>query len=261
MRRILILICLLPVLGFAEAVTFDNNWAENPLFSVISENPAGIEVVFSTHMIVIEETEIDGILMKTFGVPGVFLPNDEGAPNLAGAGRYIAIPQGAEATFTILDSRIEIYHNVEVAPAPNIPSDSDDSPLRFEKNMEIYTRNAYYPESPVKLSKPKKIRGVDAVILGITPFQYNSVTKELIVYKDIRIRVDFIGGNGHFGEDRLRSRFWEPILQNHLLNYSSLPEIDFYSPERKGSRDNVEYIIIVPDDAVFEAWGDTIKTW
>lgn len=261
MRRILILMCLLPVLGFAEAVTFDNNWAENPLFSVISENPAGVEIIFSTYMIMIEETEIDGIPMKTFGVPGVFLPNDEGAPNLAGAGRYIAIPQGAEAIFTILDSRIEIYHNVEVAPAPNIPSDSDDSPLRFEKNMEIYTRNAYYPESPVKLSRPKKIRGVDAVILGITPFQYNSVTKELIVYKDIRVRVDFIGGNGHFGEDRLRSRFWEPILQNHLLNYSSLPEIDFYSPERKGSRDNVEYIIIVPDDAVFEAWGDTIKTW
>ncbi|MCK4585483.1 hypothetical protein KAU13_08715, partial [candidate division WOR-3 bacterium] len=128
--------------------------------------------------------------------------------------------------------------------------------------MSIYGRNAYYPESPVRLSEPMKIRGVDVVILGITPFQYNPVTKELIVYKDIRVRIDFIGGNGHFGEDRLRSRFWEPILQGHLLNYNTLPKIDFYSPERIMSRYGYEYIIIVPDDpAYFEAWGDTIKAW
>jgi hypothetical protein len=87
------------------------------------------------------------------------------------------------------------------------------------------------------------------------------MTKDLIVYKDIRVRIDFIGGNGHFGEDRLRSRFWEPILQGHLLNYNSLPRIDFYAPERINARAGYEYIIIVPDDATFEAWGDTIKAW
>jgi hypothetical protein len=45
------------------------------------------------------------------------------------------------------------------------------------------------------------------------------------------------------------------------LNYGSLPEIDFYSAERLNQRDGWEYIIIVPDDPVFEAWGDTIKAW
>jgi hypothetical protein len=225
------------------------------------ETPMGIEITFSIHEMVIEETEINGVPMKTFGIPGIFLPNDEGAPNLAGTGRYIAIPQGAQAQITILGSRTEVYHNVEVVPAPNIPLESDDSPVRYEKDMKIYSRNAYYPETPVKLSKPMKIRGVDVVILGITPFQYNPVTKDLIVYRDIRIKVNFIGGNGHFGEDRLRSRFWEQILQGHLLNYNSLPKIDFYAPERTQMRDGFEYIIIVPDDPVFEAWGDTIKTW
>ncbi|GAI63092.1 unnamed protein product, partial [marine sediment metagenome] len=102
---------------------------------------------------------------------------------------------------------------------------------------------------------------VSTGILGVMPFQYNPVTKELIVYKDIRVKVDFIGGNGHFGEDRLRSRFWEPILQSHLLNYNSLPMVDFYAPERIQARDGYEYIIIVPDDALFEAWADTIKKW
>ena len=266
MRRCVLLIStmLLFAFGFAnEKVTFDNNWADNPLFNVISETPFGMEVIFSTHEMIVEEMDLDEIPMKTYGVPGIFLPNDEGAPNLAGTGRYIAIPQGAKAVVTILDSRKEVYHNVEIAPAPNIPLDSDDSPLRYVKDMEIYNNDAFYPKTPVQVSESEQMRGVDVVVLGITPFQYNPVTKDLIVYKDLRVKLDFIGGNGHFGEDRLRSRFWEPILQGNLLNYSLLPELDFYSAERLDPQDGYgyEYIIIVPDDAVFEAWADTIKNW
>ena len=51
-------------------------------------------------------------------------------------------------------------------------------------------------------------------MLGITPFQYNPVTKELIVYRDIKVEVEFIGGNGHFGADSFRSRWWDPILSD-----------------------------------------------
>jgi hypothetical protein len=262
MQRLSIVMVLLLVAGFAaEVVTFNENWGQYPLFNVISESPTSIEVVFSIHEMVVEDIEVDGMPMQSYGVPGILLFGDEGTPNLAGTGRYIAIPQGAQAQLTVLGSRTEVYQNIEVAPAPNMPAENDDSPLRYEKNMTIYGRNSYYPESPVVLSQPQKIRGVDVVTLGVTPFQYNPVSKELIVYKDLRIQVDFVGGNGHFGDDRLRSRFWDPILQNHLINYSSLPEIDYFAPERLGGRDGWEYIIIVPDDPIFEAWGDTIKLW
>ncbi|MEO0074614.1 MAG: C25 family peptidase propeptide domain-containing protein, partial [candidate division WOR-3 bacterium] len=131
----------------SEVVNYTNNWGKNPLFNVISETDGGIEVIFSIHQMVIEEQEIDGIPMKTFGIPGIFLPNDEGAPNLAGTGRYIAIPQGAQAKATIVNARTEVYKNVEVAPAPKIPLDNDDSPLQYVKNMDIYSKDAYYPES------------------------------------------------------------------------------------------------------------------
>ena len=270
MHKILSLVILMTISLFVvssadsdyeyRVVKFDKNWGEHPLFNLVSESPIGVEVVFSMHKMMVEERVIDGNRMKAFCIPGIFLPNSEGAPNLAGTGRYIAIPQGARAQVTIVDTRTEVYHDVEIAPAPNIPLDSDDSPLRYAKDMKIYGRNAYYPETPVKLSEPSKIRGVDVVILGIMPFKYNPVTKDLIIYKDIRIRVDFVGGNGHFGEDRLRSRFWEPILQGHLLNYNSLSKIDLYS--HSGDRfAGYEYIIIVPDDSAFVAWADTIRNW
>jgi len=259
-----IIVCLLLIIttsfAMSEVVSFNNNWGKNQLFNISSVTDAGIEVIFSVQQMVVEENIVDGVSMKTYGVPGIFLPNDEGAPNLAGTGRYIAIPQGATAKATIVNARTEIYKNIEVAPSPNIPLENDDSPLRYVKDMNIYSKNGYYPETPVKLSELMQIRGVDCVILGITPFQYNPVTKELIVYKDLRIRVDFVGGNGHFGDDALRNPYWETLLQGNLLNYSSLPRIDFYAPERMG-RDGYEYIIIVPDDPIFIAWGDTIKNW
>jgi hypothetical protein len=259
MRKFSILLLLCTVVFAAETVKFENNWTQHPLFNVVSETPTGVELVFSMHQMVIDERVIDGQTMRTYGVPGIFLQNDEGAPNLTGTGRFVAIPQGAQAQVTVIDTRTEVYHNVEVAPAPNIPLDCDDTPQRYVKNMKIYGRNAYYPDAVVKLSDPMKIRGVDVVIVGVTPFQYNPINKELVVYKDIRVRVDFIGGNGHFGEDRLRNPYWEPILQGHLLNYASLPKVDYYN--RPKNRDNVEYIIIVPDDPIFEAWGDTIAAW
>ncbi|HID32253.1 MAG TPA: T9SS type A sorting domain-containing protein, partial [bacterium (Candidatus Stahlbacteria)] len=137
------------------------------------------------------------------------------------------------------------------------PLDSDPTEPKAPKDPAIYQANRYYPDSPVKVSRPMKMRGVDCVILGICPFQYNPVTKELIVYKDLRVRVDFIGGNGHFGDDRYRNRFFEPLLRGHLINYSILPKVDLYTP-RQGE---IEYAIIVPDDASHEAWAETIKAW
>ncbi|MEO0091942.1 MAG: C25 family cysteine peptidase [candidate division WOR-3 bacterium] len=269
MRKIFVYILIFTsiVFGSSEVINFSNNLGKNHLFNIISTSDAGIEIIFSMHQMVVEEIEIDGVPMRTYGVPGMFLPNDEGAPNLQGTGRYIAIPQGATAEATIIETRKEVYHNIEVAPAPKIPLDTDTSALRYIKNMEIYSKNEYYPASPVKLSEPMQIRGVDCVILGITPFQYNPVTKELIVYKDIRVRIDFVGGNRRFGDDALRNPYWEPILQGHLLNYNSLPEFNYTEyfdrcrTQGKDGRNGAEYIIIVPDDPVFIAWAETIKIW
>lgn len=266
MRTAIKFMVIMALAGFsitvnAQTIDFTDNWSPTPLFTMVSQSETGVELIFSTHQVVIEDRVVDGIPMQHYGVPGIFLSNDEGAPDIPGTGRWIAIPQGAKARVTIMDSRTEILHNVEIPPAPNNPPESDDSPLRYVKNTQLYSQNAYYPESPAKLSDPTQLRGVDAVILGVSPMQYNPVTKDLIIYKDLRLKIDFVGGNGHFGEDRLRSRYWEQILQGQLINYESLPQIDFFSHDRTVATDNVEYIIIIPNDTIFAAWADTLKNW
>jgi hypothetical protein len=43
--------------------------------------------------------------MTNVELPGFWLPNDEGYPNLPGGGRYIAIPQGSEPVLKIVYQR------------------------------------------------------------------------------------------------------------------------------------------------------------
>ena len=260
---IITVICLLFFVfsASAEMISFNDPWNESGV-NLLSTDAAGVDLTYSMNEFGMEAIEVDGISMQNVILPGVILPNNAGAPNLPGYGRFIAVPEGARASVRILDYRREVYRDIEIAPAPPIPLDTDDSPPVFIKDPAIYNVNALYPESPVLISEPTEIRGVDIVTIGVSPFQYNPVAKELTVYRDIVVRVDFVGGNGQFGEARLRSRYFDPILQGNIINFDQLPEVDYDRIQAlQTDEDNVEYLIIVPDDPVFLMWADTLKQW
>jgi hypothetical protein len=254
---------LLPVLGIllytanSQHYTFSGNYTGKG-FEILQSGPQHISMAFSLQSIDLIDMEINRETCKKIELPGNFLPNDEGMPDLPGSGRYLAIPQGATASVRITRMQTETLRNVNLAPAPRIPKTTENGPLFYAKNQSVYNSNALYPLHPVQLSEPAQIRGVDVVMLGITPFQYNPVTKELIIYRDMEIEVSFKGGNGQFGENRLRSRWWEPLLADMLVNYEELP-----SPSPVWGRDGVgaEYLIICPDDPIFLAWADTIRVF
>jgi PKD repeat protein len=231
-----------------------------PGFALVSGTDQGVTVDYSIQKFFLNDVTVKGQQMKSVTLPGAFLFNEEGAPDLPGYSRYIAIPQGATAKLRIVSLRTEVIPNVEIAPAPRIPKDNEDGPLYYHMNKKIFNKNGYYPEQPVALSEPSQIRGVDVVLLGITPFQYNPVTKDLVVYRDLKIEISFDGGNGHFGEDRLRSRFWDPILEDAIFNYASLPVIDYHARIQEPTDiPGYEYLIICPNGAVFQQWADSIR--
>jgi len=232
-------------------------------FNLVSSTPASVTIHFAVPAFSLTDQIVKGTVMKHISLPGTFLFNDEGMPNLPGKGRYIAIPQGSVPKFRIVSQHTEIIHNVDIEPAPRIPLDNDTRPVEYEKNMQVYSKNELYPATPVSISGITRIRGVDAVIVGITPFQYNPVTKDLLVYKDIRVELTFEGGNGKFGDDAFRSTWWDPILQDNLLNYSSLPVVNynarFQSVGENPLLNECEYIILSPTGPDFLTWADSIR--
>jgi hypothetical protein len=256
-----VLVMLSPAFGQRTEFNFPDAWGNNG-YNLVRNDNAGVRVIHSIPQLAIYDQVEDGTTWQMVEMEGVFLPNNEGAPNLPGNGRYIAIPQGATATLRINSVRQQVLENIDFLPASQIPLANDDSPLVHVKDMSIYGRDEFYPAEPFQLSEPSTIRGVDVVMLGITPFQYNPVSKQLIIYHDIDIDIEFHGGNDQIGDNRLRSRWWDPIIMDAILNSNVLPQIDYgarYKSMMESRSEGYEYIVVVPDHPDFIAWGDSIK--
>lgn len=247
------------VLSYAGELRYGDSWGKQGL-SVKSQSPEAINLNFSMQHFSFEDREVNGAVMQAISFSESLLPNDEGSPDLPGFGRYIAIPQGSTPVLEIVNMRVEHFYNIEIAPAPRIPLDTEVGPLQYSKNMDIYSRNAFYPSQPVQLGAVTQLRGVDVCMLNIMPYQYNPVTKELIVYRDIEINIRYEGGNRQFGDTRYRSPYWDDILSDVIFNYSALPSVDYDSRmANRGRSTGWDYLIIVPNDPIFSQWGDSIK--
>lgn len=242
----------------AQVQRYTDSWGNQGL-SLKRQSTDGIGLNFSIKEFNFVDRNINGSTMKGIEFSESLLQNEEGCPDLPGFGRYIAIPQGATPVVEIVNMRTERFTNVEIAPAPRIPLDTEDGPLYYEKKQTVYSKNELYPAQPVTIGDFSQIRGVDVAMLGITPYQYNPATKELIVYRDIEINIRFEGGNRQFGNEKYRNPYWDAIMEDAIFNYSSLPVIEYNTRSRNNRSTGWEYVIITPNNEIFTQWADSIK--
>ena len=230
-------------------------------FTLTEKNRDGMHINYQLGQFTLDQLNYRGEAMSEISIKGIVLPNTVGSPNLPVESRMIAIPNGAKATLNVVHYDTEIIHNVNIAPALRIQDENEEPDMDYKKDMKVYSKNAYYPENPFVIGE-SYIRGVDAVTLSITPFQYNPVTKDLVVYTNIELSLSFKGGNGQFGEDRLRSPYWDPILAAELMNYDQLPVIDYEARMQQWLRDGAEgaeYLIITPNNDEWAPYAQQLK--
>ena len=224
-------------------------------FTLTEKTRDGLHISYNLGQMTLSQLNYRGEEMSEISISAIVLPNNAGCPNLPVESRLVAIPQGAKATLTVVNVETETLRNVNLAPALRIQSENEEPDMNYVKDMAVYGKNALYPADPFELGA-SYIRGVDAVAVSICPFQYNPVTKDLVVYTNIELSVRFEGGNGHFGDDRLRSPYWDPILAAELMNYDQLPVIDYERRMQQWLRDDAEgaeYLIITPNN---DAWAE-----
>ena len=242
--------------------TFSNN-AQREGLSVEQSTRSGLSMRHSLkqlHILNITDNGYTGDVIQ--GGSGISLPANEGEPNLPSFSRFVAIPNGANAHIEMGYRSMTTIANVDLLPAAPIKFDTDDSPNTYEKNLSIYNRNAFFPEQPVTISEPFSLRGVQTVAITVAPYQYNPVTKELRVYDDMQFDVRFDGGNGEFGDTRLRSPYWDPILMQNLANYNQLPSIDYEARMQEWVNNRptgCEYLIVIPNNEGFRQYAEQLR--
>ena len=195
---------------------------------------------------------------------GISLPATAGEPNLPSFSRFVAVPNGATAHIEMGYRSVTTIANVDLLPAAPLKFDTDDSPNTYEKDLSIYNKDAFFPEQPVTVSEPFSLRGVQTVAVTVVPYQYNPVTHELRVYDDLLFDVRFDGGNGHFGDDRLRSPYWDPILMQNLANYNQLPIIDYEARMQEwvnNRPEGCEYLIVIPNNESFRQYANQLAEY
>ena len=198
------------------------------------------------------------------GGTGIILPANAGDPNLPAFSQFVAIPNGATAHVEMGYRSMSTIQNVDLLPAAPIKFDTDDSPNTYEKSPSVYNTDAFFPAQPVTVSEPFSLRGVQTVAVTVTPYQYNPVTKELRVYDDLQFDVRFDGGNGEFGDTRLRSPYWDPILMQNLANYNQLPTVDYEARMQQwvnNRPEGCEYLIVIPNNESFRQYANELAEY
>ena len=222
-------------------------------FTILESDSHHISLRFELNDFSIDTVRHDGELMHTIATKAILVPNDYGMPDLPTFNRFIAIPQGATAIVEVRPSRAERLTGINIAPS--VGSQPESEPERpFFKDERVYAVNAFYPAENYCVAAPQRLRGVDVIHLGLSPFQFNPVTHELAASRQLDIDIRFEGGNGRYGDDRLRSPYWDPILQNNILNYGDLPDIDYHARRQEWMRERLtgcEYLILTPDNDAF----------
>ena len=251
------------IANLAMAQTFDYPVKGKQGFNLTEKTRGGLHISYNLGQMSLSQIDYRGEAMSEISIASITIPADAGSPNLPTDSRMMAIPQGATASLRVVSVEKETLHNINIAPALRIQAENEDPDMNYVKDMTIYGKNALYPAEPFTMGN-SYIRGVDAVTVAITPFQYNPVTKDLIVYTNIELAVEFEGGTDHFGEDRLRSPYWDPILAAELLNYDQLPVIDYEARMQEWLRDDkdgAEYLIITPNNDAWAEYANQLKDY
>lgn len=261
LRLFILTIALLTGLTLTAQTEYKLNDKPNG-FSLGSRSNTTTTIVHNVSAVTLEEANREGLEGQFITLSGIHIANTAGAPNLPSGSTFVAIPNGSTPSIRIASAKTKTLHNVNLIPAPEPQLDNDDSPAVYQKDMDIYGRNAYYPAMPYQMSEPMTIRGVQLVEVGVMPFQYNPVTKELVVYEDLELELTTEGGDGNYGDIRYRTPEWDQILSDMILNRDVLPKVDYGEKYRKhyeNRETGCEYIIITPDNEGFVQLADSVK--
>ena len=263
MKRLFLLLTIILVFGILSAQETYRFSTDTPQgFSIKTSTASGLSLHYAVNEIGIAnidngEDKGQEIIMK-----GSFGSFAEGLPNLPFENRYVAVPHGATVSVTVKENGNTTFHDINLLPAAEVMENNALALPKLRRDMDVFGKDADFPTKNVTIAQTTQIRGLDVVLLSVTPFRYNPIRRTLDIIYDMDIEVRFEGGNGQFGEARYRNPAWDNILRDLVINSDMLPEAHYYEQildAIRNDEEGCEYLIISPDDPAILAWADTLK--
>ena len=263
MKRILLFfITLFTFTTLNAQVTYHFSTNQTHGLSIESSTKSGLSLRYALNEVTIADVEYDGTKGQGIIMHGSFGSFAEGLPNLPFENHYIAVPSGAKVSVRVKERGCQTLQDIALLPAAPLQINGEDKRPALRWDLDVFGKDANFPMENVSIAQATQIRGLDVVMLSVTPFRYNPVRKTLEVIYYMDIEVCFEGGDGQFGDARYRNPAWDGILRNLVINSDMLSEAHYYerlSEALQNREEGCEYLIITLDNPDFMAWADTIR--
>lgn len=180
-----------------------------------------------------EFKEIDGQTMIDFSGSFKILSQEKGAPALPLFHETIQLPSTGNPEIEITFDEMTIFENVLVAPSKGVIKRNVEPGSIGYSFSSVYSTNAFYPANIADMKTPFIWRSMRGVVVEVSPYQYNPVTKQLIVYKNIHVKLktnsEIPGVNEFYGTA-------DPVMQAFQQKFVLNPKSEKYTPkEESGS--------------------------
>jgi len=220
MKTFLLMTVLLVLLNTSltsELIKYPENEAKG-LITCDSDDLYSIGVEFS-----LQEFRIDEITLGSNTYHRISAGKDsqistDNPQQLSSFSNLITIPDQGNVNFEVTLSETEIYQGIDLGAS-------------IIANPDI-----------ISISDPMILRDLRVVNLTLNPFQYDPVSKNLTVYKNLKLEVNTEGNGGINPKTsiRKRSQTFAAIYESLIINYSEFDLRDYYQQP--------SYVLIYPDN-------------
>lgn len=195
---------------------------------------------------IIADTTVEGVKFQVIKGDGISF-RKTGEPWIPSYAVSFGIEPESKPSMEIVSIEKETFKNKFILPYP-------DNDTYYEKlniasmDPRVYAVNKLFPENIIELPAPYTMRYARVQPLVISPFQFNPVTRELVVIKKVTVKIKY-SGNIQGGSNYIRindiqsAEFLRTSVVNYEQakewigkNYTSAPEgpsTHWYDPSKK----------------------------
>ena len=210
----------------SEWLSFDGTTMQAPpTITVLSHD--NTSTVINVHIpgAFVNEKVVDDTTYHLFEFMDYAMIQDVGKPALPAIYDLVGIPATASVSISVQDSStFHGYSDYKIYPYQQ-PQEGNAPASSFYKDNEFYQTDEFYPSKKVEAGTPAILRDVRVSKFSLFPMIYNPVQDSLIVYWNIRIRLDYSGRDTRnilINSRTNVSPAFDDLYQNSIVNYDFL---------------------------------------
>ena len=190
MKQFLLLFTLVFFIGFLNAQETYRFRTDAPQgLNIKRSTTNGLSLHYTLNEITLADIHYGDDKGQEIVLKGCFGAFAEGLPNLPAENHYIAVPSGAKVSVKVEEKGCKTLNDIDLLPAAPLQMNAEDERPALRWEMNVFGKDANFPAENVTIAQTTQIRGLDVVLLSVTPFRYNPVRKTLEVVYDMDIDI------------------------------------------------------------------------